>query len=88
MIGKVPNEVTYARIYGLLKAVSLPQKGATPEQNCVTWTRAAIYKLRENGLAEQLDLDRFMDESLTYADQRLYDIYPKTARINYTSRRM
>jgi hypothetical protein len=38
LIGKVPNEVIYAQINGLLAAIPLPQKGALPVQNCVTWT--------------------------------------------------
>ncbi|KAJ5799107.1 uncharacterized protein N7518_001175 [Penicillium psychrosexuale] len=88
MIGKVPNEVTYAQIYNLLEAIPLPQKGAIPEQNCVTWTRAAIHKLRESGLVEQFDLDQFMDESIAYVDQRLYDLDSQPDRINYTPRRM
>jgi hypothetical protein len=88
MIGKVPNEVTYAEIHGLLRAIPLPQKGAVPEQNCVTWTRAAIFKLQENGLVERFDLDRFMDESLAFADQRLQSTESTPASINYTGRRM
>ncbi|KAJ5458912.1 hypothetical protein N7530_010856 [Penicillium desertorum] len=87
MIGKVPHEVTYAQIRDLLESIPLPQKDALPEQNCVTWTRAAIRKLRENGLAEQFDLDRFMDESLAFADQRLHTGSTPTS-INYTTRPM
>ncbi|EKV04775.1 serine threonine protein kinase [Penicillium digitatum] len=88
MIGKVPNEVTYVELHGLLEAIPLPQKSTLPEQNCVTWTRAAICKLQENGLVEQFDLGRFMDESLAFADQRLQSIESKPASINYTGRRM
>ncbi|KAJ5545242.1 hypothetical protein N7535_006375, partial [Penicillium sp. DV-2018c] len=51
MIVKVSNEVTYAEIHSLFGAIPLPQKGALPEQNCVTWTRAAIRKLQ--GTASQ-----------------------------------
>ncbi|KAJ5550595.1 hypothetical protein N7535_001462 [Penicillium sp. DV-2018c] len=88
MIGKVPNEVTYAEIHGLLAAIPLPQKGALPEQNCVTWTRAAICELQRKGLVEQFDLDRFMDESLAFADRRLKDTDSTPVSMNYTSRRM
>lgn len=88
MIGKVPNEVTYAKIHGLLRAIPLPQKGALPEENCVTWTRNAICKLQENGLAEQFNLDRFMDDALAFADQRLLNTYSTRASINYTGRPM
>ncbi|CAG8151161.1 unnamed protein product [Penicillium salamii] len=88
MIGKVPNEVTYAEIHGFLEAIPLPQKGVLPEQNCVTWTKAAICRLQENGLVEQFDLNRFMDESLAFADQRLQNTDTTPAHINYTGRRM
>lgn len=88
MIGKVPNEVTYAEIHDLLGAILLPQKGAVPEQNCVTWTKAAICELQKNRLAEQFDLDRFMNESLAFADQRIQNTETTPASINYTGRRM
>ncbi|CAG8921750.1 unnamed protein product [Penicillium salamii] len=88
MIGKVPNEVTYAEIHDFLRTIPLPQKGVLPEQNCVTWTRAAICRLQENGLVEKFDLNRFMDESLAFADQRLQNLNTTPARINYTGRPM
>lgn len=88
MIGKVPNEVTYAEIHGLLGAIPLPQKSALPEQNCVTWTRAVICKFQVNDLVEEFDLDRFMDESLALADQRLQSSESTPASINYTGRRI
>ncbi|OQE84073.1 hypothetical protein PENNAL_c0029G07002 [Penicillium nalgiovense] len=87
MIGKVPHEVTYAQIRDLLESIPLPQKDALPEQNCVTWTRAAINKLQDNSLAEQFELDRFMDKSLAFADQRLHTGCTPTS-INYTTRPM
>ena len=57
---KLPNEVTFAQIHDLLRAIPLPQKGAMPEQNCVTWTRAAICKLQEKGLVVQFNIDRLV----------------------------
>ncbi|KAJ5366644.1 hypothetical protein N7541_000585 [Penicillium brevicompactum] len=88
MIGKLPNDVPYAEIDSLLRSIPLPQKGALPEQNCVTWTRAAILKLRENNLVEQFDINRFMDDSLAFADERLKNTDSTPGKINYTGRRM
>lgn len=56
MIGKIPNEVTYAGIQALLEMVPLPTKGFRPEENCVSWTRSGIGKLQQEGLAEQFDI--------------------------------
>lgn len=86
MIGKVPNNITLVEIRGLLESIPLPEKGARSEQNCVTWTRAAISKLRGKGLVEEFDLDRFMDDALAYADQRLHNFDSTPASINYTGR--
>lgn len=86
MIGKLPNDVALAEIRGLLESIPLPEQGAQSEQNCVTWTRAAICKLREKGLVEEFDLDRFMDDALAYADQRLHNFESTPASINYTGR--
>lgn len=88
MVGKVPHEAIDAQIYGLLKAIPLPQKGSRPEQNCVTWTKAVIYTLRENGFVEIFDIDRFMDKTLAFADQRIHRTKSTPNRINYTSRSM
>ncbi|KAF3028981.1 hypothetical protein E8E15_009918 [Penicillium rubens] len=88
MIGKVPNEVTYAQINGLLAAIPLPQKGALRVQNCVTWTKAAIWKLQENGLVEKFDVGQFMDDSLDFADKRIRSPESTPTSINYTARRM
>ncbi|KAJ6160089.1 hypothetical protein N7497_004626 [Penicillium chrysogenum] len=88
MIGKVPNEVTYAQINGLLAAIPLPQKGALRVQNCVTWTKDAIWKLQENGLVEKFDVGQFMDDSLDFADKRIRSPELTPTSINYTARRM
>ncbi|KAE8154146.1 hypothetical protein BDV25DRAFT_148323 [Aspergillus avenaceus] len=88
MIGKVPNEVTYAEIRIHLESIPLPRKGVSPEENCVSWTRSAIQKLQEKGLAEQFGIDRFMADSLAFADQRMKSPDSTANIINYTSRPM
>ncbi|KAJ5966100.1 hypothetical protein N7481_012814 [Penicillium waksmanii] len=88
MIGKLPKEITNADIRDILKDIALPQPGAKPEQNCVSWTRNAIMELQEKGLVEQCDLDRFMDDALACADKRLRDYSSTPASINYTDRPM
>lgn len=88
MIGKLPNKVSYTDIHSLLEQIPLPQKGTIPEQNCVTWTRAAICTLQEKGLAEKFDLESFMDKALAFADHRLREYASTPSRINYTTRRM
>lgn len=88
MIGKLPNEVSYENLHSLLEQIPLPEKDAEPVQNCVSWTRAAIRKLQENGFAEQFDLDPFMDKALAFADQRLHETTATSTSINYTTRRM
>lgn len=69
MIDKFPYATTYAEIETYLISVPLPRKGAQPEQNCVSWTMAAIQKLQEKGLAGRFDIYRFMDDSIAFADQ-------------------
>ncbi|KAJ5706321.1 hypothetical protein N7536_002010 [Penicillium majusculum] len=73
MIGKVPNEVTWEQIHGLLAAVQVPKNNAVPEQDCVSWAKAAVCKLQEKGLTAKynLDLDLLMDRSLAFADERI-----------------
>ena len=88
MIGKLPREVSYADIHTLLEKIPLPQKDALPVQNCVSWTRAAIRTLQENGLAEKFDIDAFMDKALGFADQRLREYTTTSSCMNYTTRRM
>ena len=87
MVGKVPHEATDdAQICGLLKAIPLPRRGLVPKQNCVTCTKAAICKLRENGFVKGSDLDRVMDEMLVFADQRIYRTKSTPNRLTYTRR--
>lgn len=88
LIGKVPNEVTHAEIQTHLESILPPRKGVLPEENCVSWTRSAIGKLQETGLAEQFDIDRFMADSLAFADQRMRSPDSKANFVNYTSRPM
>lgn len=88
MIEKLPKGITNAGFRDILKDIALPQPGAKPEQNCVSWTRNVILELQEKGLVEQFDLDRFMDDALAYADKHLRDYNSTPASINYTDRPM
>ncbi|CAI7582813.1 unnamed protein product [Penicillium pancosmium] len=88
MIGKLPKRNTNADIRDLLKDIALPQPGAKPEQNCVSWTRNVIRELQDKGFVEQFDPDRFMDDALAYADKRLRDHSSTAASINYADRYM
>ena len=63
----------FAEINDYLNSIPVPVKGAEPEQNCVSWTRSAIRELQEKGLAEQFEVDKFMDDALRYADQHMRD---------------
>ncbi|PYI11850.1 hypothetical protein BO78DRAFT_444102 [Aspergillus sclerotiicarbonarius CBS 121057] len=85
MIGKVSHDVSFKRLESLLRSIPLPRKGV--EENCVTWTRTAIRKLQAKGWAEGFNIDRFMDDSLAYAHQRMDNNNSKEI-INYTSRPM
>jgi hypothetical protein len=67
MIGKVPNNVADAEIEAILRAVPLPVKNMTPEQNCVTWILAAIPALQQHGLAEVFDVNQFLASALQHA---------------------
>lgn len=87
MIGEVDNQITNERLYDLLEAIPLPQKDVLPEQNCVTWTNAAIATLQNNGLVEQFDIDAFAVEQYHFAIQRLEDLENTASILNYMSRR-
>lgn len=86
MIGKMPNNVTNADIEHILRSVPLPVKNASPEQNCVTWTLAAIQALQQYGLAEAFDKDQFMLQALQCADRWAQNPNPQNF-YNYTDRR-
>ncbi|EXJ91608.1 hypothetical protein A1O3_00156 [Capronia epimyces CBS 606.96] len=85
MIGKVPSDVTDSEIEAILNEVPLPIKDATPKQNCVTWTVAAIQALQKRGMAEAFDVNKFMDDALELADQWLENPGPNKFH-NYTNR--
>jgi hypothetical protein len=59
---------TDLQIQSVLAAVSLPVKGATPQQTYVTWTLAAIAALQNAGLARKSDISQFIVWALSYAD--------------------
>ncbi|KFY12366.1 hypothetical protein V492_03923 [Pseudogymnoascus sp. VKM F-4246] len=91
MIGKLPNGVEISEIRTCLQSIPVPQKNATPEQNCVTWAMAAVKALQENGYAEQFKINQFMDAGIEFADATLADKSgtPATvARMNYTTRKI
>jgi hypothetical protein len=46
----------------------LSAKSSESSMNWPTWTKAAIWKLQENGLVEKFDVGQFMDDSLDFAD--------------------
>lgn len=74
MIGKVPNDVKDADVEEILKNVPLPAKDT--EQNCVSWTSAAIQALQKEKLAEEFDVDQFMAKVVELADEWLRDPGP------------
>ena len=71
MIGKVPNHHGYSHIEAHLRSIPLPERGAVPEQNCVTWLISAIRALQGAGLAEQFDLNSSMVYAIKFADMRM-----------------
>ncbi|PYH44236.1 uncharacterized protein BP01DRAFT_343035 [Aspergillus saccharolyticus JOP 1030-1] len=69
MIGKVPNELAHAKIQTHLESIPLPRQGVLPEKLCPLDKQGpAIPKLQQKGLGEQSDIDRFMPDSLAFAD--------------------
>ena len=73
-IGEVSDGIGPETIKLLLQSVQLPIKGAFPPQNCVSWIRAVLYKLRFHGYARNLhDIEMTFDRALAYADIRLSD---------------
>lgn len=43
-----------------------------PKQNCVSWTKDAIWKLQtEEGIAERFDIGQFVTDALAFADECL-----------------
>jgi uncharacterized protein DUF6914 len=88
MVGKVPHEVLNMQIENLLcYHVPLPMKGAVPDQNCVTWIKAALRALQDEELVEEFDVDEFMTYALRFADRRMAE-GGRPEYVNYTNRRM
>ncbi|OQD85348.1 hypothetical protein PENANT_c010G07828 [Penicillium antarcticum] len=95
LIGKIKigksNGDAFERIDALLRSIPLPVKGssgAMPSQNCVGWIRAAIRKLQANGLAEEFDVDSFMDHALAFVDRRLADVDHVPDVINHLGKKI
>lgn len=91
MIGKIPNGVEISEIRTRLQSISVPQRDAVPEQNCVTWVMSAIQTLQENGFAERFEINKFMDAGIQFANKTLADTSDtprRVAKMNYTTRKM
>lgn len=90
MIGKIPNGVEISEIRTHLQSIPVPQRDAILEQNCVTWVMSAVQTLQGSGLAEQFDMNKFMDTGIEFADATLSDKSgtPMVAKTNYTTRKM
>ncbi|KAJ5787151.1 hypothetical protein N7457_002141 [Penicillium paradoxum] len=73
-IGEVKDGLGPETIKILLQSVQLPIKGALPPQNCVTWIRGVLHKLRFHGYARKLyDVETVIARALAYADLRMAD---------------
>lgn len=68
MIGKVPSQVTRDDIMKNLGPPTIQVPDKRFGENCTTWIKEAIMKLQEGGLAEQFDIQLFMDDALAFAD--------------------
>ncbi|KAJ5790601.1 uncharacterized protein N7518_007612 [Penicillium psychrosexuale] len=88
-IGEVNDGVGPDSIKILLRSVPLPIKGAEPVQNCVTWIKAAIHKLRFHGYASDLyNIDTTIDRALAYADLRIMDPVNSVSVIDHLGNEM
>ena len=86
MIGKVPAQISDAEIETVLAdEVPLPDKGAVPPEDCVTWTRNAVRCLQEERVMvvagagpgkSWFDVWVFMEWCLGYADRCLAELDP------------
>ncbi|RDW74430.1 uncharacterized protein DSM5745_07092 [Aspergillus mulundensis] len=70
------------RVRERLGAIPLPRKEFRQEENCVSWTRAAIGGLGEMGvlglgLGEGFEIEEFMDVALGFADECLASLGEK-----------
>jgi len=87
MVGKVQHKVQNSQVEDILRHVPLPVKGAEPQQNCVTWIKAAIQALQDAELAEKFDVDDFMTCALRFADRRM-EQGGRPEYVNHTARVM
>ncbi|CEO60685.1 hypothetical protein PMG11_05275 [Penicillium brasilianum] len=72
MIGKIPNDITYAGIQHLLETIPIKQNDAHHKQTGVRWIVQAIHKLQNTILlAEVFSIREFMDEAVKLAEERL-----------------
>ncbi|KAJ5756306.1 hypothetical protein N7533_005849 [Penicillium manginii] len=86
MIGKIPLEVSHNEIMELLKDIAYPRKDAQHHENGINWIRTAIRHLQMTGIAEEFDVDEFLDHARDRAMVASHDGRPFT--VNYTSRPM
>lgn len=80
MIGKLPGNAGVEDVRNVLVRVPLPEKGQTPEQNCVTWSRQAILALQQTGYAESIDVDEIMNAAMTLARVTMKSGRPKNIK--------
>ena len=85
MIGKIRHEIQNSQIEDILRRVPLPVKGTVPQQNCVTWIKAAIQALQDAELVEKFDVDEFMTYALHFGDRRMVQ-GGRPEYVNYTAR--
>lgn len=71
MIGKIPNDITYAHIQSFLESIPIPEIGTHHKQTGVRWIVCAIHKLQHSVLSEQFNIREFMEEAIKLADARL-----------------
>ncbi|KAG8630592.1 hypothetical protein KVT40_002211 [Elsinoe batatas] len=86
MIGKLHSNTSFADIDALLSRLSVPHKDAVPEENCVSWTRAAIETLIQNNCADQIGVVDIMDRSVSLADKVLERLEDAQTLVNMTNR--
>lgn len=90
MIGKVPNTVRIEDVAEEMGGLQLPSRDE-PDQHCVWWTKRAVRRLQQRGLAEEFDVDRLEADGLDFADQVLERLRQgasnrRLAIRNYTNR--
>jgi hypothetical protein len=84
MIGKAPPGRTLKDIALSLRRVPLPSDPTTPICDTVSWTRAAVEELQDEGLAEKFDVEVFMGEALKLAVEWHRKAAREPVKVNYT----